>query len=71
MKERKDTPGCHLFETEWSTFVCDVGSNELLTLVQELVAVLILVGTRSETSTKKMNREVKFYCRKSKVLVVQ
>ena len=32
------------------TFVIDVGSNELLTLVKELAAVLPPVGTTSETS---------------------
>ena len=50
MKEQKDTPDGHLFETEWKTFVIDVGSNELLTLVKELTAVPLPVGTTSETS---------------------
>jgi hypothetical protein len=44
MKEQKDTPDCHLFETEWNTFVYDVGSNGLLTDQQELGAVLLHGG---------------------------
>ena len=56
MKERKDTPGCHLFETEGNTFVHDVGLNELLTAAQELAAVLLPVGATSETSTKNKSR---------------
>jgi len=44
MKERKDTPDGHLFETEGSTFVGEVGWNELLTVASELAAGLPLFG---------------------------
>lgn len=50
MKEQKELPNCHLFATEKSTFVYDLGSNELLEAEPELAGVLPLVGTGSESS---------------------
>jgi hypothetical protein len=53
MKEQKETMNCHIFEMEKTTFVYDVGSNELLSVEPELAAVLPLFGTMSESAMEK------------------
>lgn len=49
MKEQKEAPNCHLFETEMANFVYDVGSNELLAVEPALAAVLRVYGTLPES----------------------
>jgi len=53
MKEQKDTPDGHLFETEGTTFVGEVTWNELLTVVLELAAGLPLF----EDHARNLNRK--------------
>ena len=53
MKEQKETMNCHIFEMEETTFVYDVGSNELLAVEPEFAAVLPLFGTMSESALEK------------------
>ncbi len=44
MKEQKDAPNGHIFEKEKTTFIHDVGSNELAAVEPELAAVLAFTG---------------------------
>jgi hypothetical protein len=71
MKEQKDTPDGHLFETEGSTFVGEVQVERVdYGRVGTCGRVASFWGPRPKPQPK-MNGEVKIYCRKSKVLVVQ